>query len=260
MESFYRSITELNDGGVTPVLLTDIDDTLTDEGRLGAPAYSALWRLHEAGIPVVPVTGRPAGWCDCIVREWPVAGVVGENGAFAMYLEDGRRRFEYHPEVDPAASDRLAVLRERVLSEVPESRVAADQTFRLFDLAIDFAEDEPELGLDVAYRIRDICIAEGAEARVSSIHVNAWFGSYNKLSMSIRFLREILDIDEESARKRGVFVGDSPNDEPMFAHFHRSVAVASIGRFRDVLSSHPRFVSDAPGGMGFSEVVKTLLI
>ena len=63
-------------------LLCDIDDTLSTAGRLSAEAYGALERLKEAGLLVVPVTGRPAGWCDHIARMWPVDAVVGENGAF----------------------------------------------------------------------------------------------------------------------------------------------------------------------------------
>ena len=63
-------------------VLADIDDTLTTHGRLHAVAYSALERLREAGLLVIPVTGRPAGWCDHIARMWPVDAVVGENGAF----------------------------------------------------------------------------------------------------------------------------------------------------------------------------------
>ena len=58
-------------------ILMDIDDTLTREGKLLASSYSALWKLKEAGLKVIPVTGRPAGWCDLIAREWPVDGVVG---------------------------------------------------------------------------------------------------------------------------------------------------------------------------------------
>ena len=63
-------------------MLTDIDDTLTTGGRLLSEAYVALERLHDAGLLVIPVTGRPAGWCDHIARMWPVDAVVGENGAF----------------------------------------------------------------------------------------------------------------------------------------------------------------------------------
>mgnify|MGYP000314140842 CR=1 FL=1 len=65
-------------------LLFDIDDTLTTDGRLTAEAYGALEALKRNGRIVVPITGRPAGWCDHIARMWPVDAVVGENGAFTM--------------------------------------------------------------------------------------------------------------------------------------------------------------------------------
>ena len=64
------------------IILTDIDDTLTTDGRLTSAAYGALERLSNSGYKLIPVTGRCAGWCDHIARMWPVDGVVGENGAF----------------------------------------------------------------------------------------------------------------------------------------------------------------------------------
>ena len=80
-------------------VLCDIDDTITTGGKLPAESYAALWRLHEAGYGVIPVTGRPAGWCDLIVRQWPVTAVVGENGAFVYYFRDGHRLTFTHPSV-----------------------------------------------------------------------------------------------------------------------------------------------------------------
>ena len=73
-------------------VLTDIDDTLTSDGRLPAVAYAALEKLRDAGLLVVPVTGRPAGWCDLIARQWPVDAVVGENGAFYFRYDDKARK------------------------------------------------------------------------------------------------------------------------------------------------------------------------
>src|SRR4051812_49397374 len=73
-------------------VFTDIDDTITTDGHLPAAAYAALERLHAAGLAVVPITGRPAGWCDMIARFWPVNGVVGENGAFTFrYDRDAKK-------------------------------------------------------------------------------------------------------------------------------------------------------------------------
>src|SRR3569623_803505 len=73
-------------------VLTDIDDTLTDHGRLPAEVHAALRDLQSAGLIVVPVTGRPAGWCDLIARQWYVDGVVGENGALWFRYDVARRK------------------------------------------------------------------------------------------------------------------------------------------------------------------------
>ena len=171
-------------------VLTDIDDTLTSFGKLTASSYSALWRLKEAGFKVVPVTGRPAGWCDCIVREWPVEGIVGENGAFAFWEEPvgtGERpvlKAMYHPGAVRNDHPVLQGVREKALAGVPGLRDAKDQFARLFDIALDFAEEEPVLPFASAEKARDIALAEGAVAKISSIHVNVWMGNYDKLSMA----------------------------------------------------------------------------
>ena len=106
-------------------VLTDIDDTLTIEGRLPAVAYGALERLREAGLLVVPVTGRPAGWCDHIARMWPVDAVVGENGAFWFRHDrnEGRlmKRYVVNEEERALRRARLGAIAERVLREVPGS-------------------------------------------------------------------------------------------------------------------------------------------
>lgn len=240
-------------------VLTDIDDTLTNNGKLPAEAYSALWRLHDAGIGVIPVTGRSCGWCDLIAREWPAAAVVGENGAVVYYLDDGGfLRVFTHPSVaDPAVHDRLLAVRDACLREVEGCRVAKDQFSRVYDLAIDFAEEEPRLPLSEAERIRAVCERMGARAKVSSIHVNAWFGDYDKLSMAELFLKTVLR--EDDPRGTCLFFGDSPNDEPMFAHFPLTCGVANVKRFADRLTHLPRYVTGLEGGFGFAEAVDLLL-
>ena len=63
-------------------VLTDIDDTLTNNGRLPSASLVAMEKLQAAGIRVIPITGRPAGCCDHMARMWPVDGLVGENGGW----------------------------------------------------------------------------------------------------------------------------------------------------------------------------------
>ncbi|MCL4767246.1 MAG: HAD-IIB family hydrolase [Hyphomicrobiaceae bacterium] len=244
-------------------VLTDIDDTLTEDGRLPPVAYDSMARLEAAGLAVVPVTGRPAGWCDLIARQWPVDGVVGENGAFYFHYDEARRTMvrRYAKTAADRSRDKRALeaIREAVLSEVPGAAVAADQAYREADLAIDFCEDVPALPQEAIARIVAVFERFGATAKVSSIHVNGWFGTYDKLSTSTRFLREVLDLDACADAETIVFVGDSPNDAPMFSHFPNSVGVANVVRFKDVLSAAPRWVTSQPSARGFAELADLLL-
>jgi len=246
-------------------VLMDIDDTLTTAGKLSAAAYTALWQLRGAELRVIPVTGRPAGWCDLIAREWPVDGVVGENGALAFWEEgdfQDRRilRQEFHPNAVRGDHPVLQQIKERVFAEVPGARVARDQFSRLFDIALDFAEEEPVLPLEAARRIQAIALEAGAHAKISSIHVNVWMGDYDKLSMAERFLRRRYGWQGVStALTEVLFVGDSPNDEPMFARFPLACGVANIKRYGELLTHLPAFVSRNESGEGFAEIVRTLL-
>jgi len=70
-------------------LLFDLDDTLLDHGRLPETAYASLFRLRETGLELMCVTDRPAGWGEVLVRQWPIAAAVTENGAFAMVRPPG---------------------------------------------------------------------------------------------------------------------------------------------------------------------------
>jgi HAD superfamily hydrolase (TIGR01484 family) len=244
-------------------LLTDIDDTLTDHGRLPAESYSAMQRLQKSGLVVVPVTGRPAGWCDLIARQWPVDGVVGENGALYFRHLESERRMQRHYARDEAtrAADRLKLdrIRQAVLAEVPGAAVATDQAYREADLAIDFCEDVPPLPRKSIDKIVDIFVRHGATAKISSIHVNGWFGDYDKLTMTRRFFAEALAVDMDAMREAMVFVGDSPNDGPMFDFFPESVGVANVLDFAQDLRHKPRYVTKARGAHGFVELAEALL-
>ena len=249
-------------------VLMDIDDTLTREGKLLASSFDALWKLKEEGLVVVPVTGRPAGWCDLIAREWPVDGVVGENGALAFWEEPSASgasarlpvlKQVFHPDAVRNDHPALERVRRRALAEVAGLRVSKDQFARLFDLALDFAEEDPVLPLSDAAHVKTIAEEEGAVAKVSSIHVNVWMGNYDKLSMAERFLSGRFGWDPVRGSDEVVFVGDSPNDEPMFARFPLACAVANIRRYGDLVKRLPAFVSRSECGEGFAEIAGALL-
>jgi len=244
-------------------VLCDIDDTLTTGGRLTAEAYAAMERLEQAGLQVVPITGRPAGWCDHIARMWPVAAVVGENGAF-FFRYDRSRRVMKRAFADDAATraanrERLRAIATDILRAVPGCAIAADQHYRETDLAIDYCEDVARLPREAVDRIVALMQAHGLTAKVSSIHVNGWFGAYDKLAATRRLVCEELGADLDNTRGFYVFVGDSPNDAPMFAFFPHSIGVANIREFAGRLEHEPRYVTRAAGGAGFREVADFLL-
>jgi HAD superfamily hydrolase (TIGR01484 family) len=242
-------------------LLFDIDDTLTTAGRLTALAYAALERLKSAGRIVVAVTGRPAGWCDHIARMWPVDAVVGENGAFYFCHERGKLLKRYHDaaNVREAKRARLAAIAERILAAVPGSALASDQPYREADLAIDYCEDVPPLPLDAAERIAALMREAGLSAKISSIHVNGWFGGYDKLAMARVLFAEKFGTDLEAANAQFAYAGDSPNDAPMFAFFANSIGVANVARFAGHMTAQPKFVALAEAGAGFAEIAAHLL-
>ena len=243
-------------------VFTDIDDTLTTEGRITADAYGALERLHDAGLRVIAVTGRPAGWCDHIARMWPVDAVVGENGALYMLYDHGARSLRMRSgagEEPNARQRRLASIGERILQAVPGAALASDQPYRLSDLAIDYCEDVPRLSAQAVARIVGLMQAEGMTAKVSSIHVNGWFGAYDKLGMTRTLMRERFDTDLDLLRDEFLFIGDSPNDAPMFAYFPVAVGVANVRDYGTTIAPLPAYATVNRSGAGFVEMTDFLL-
>jgi HAD superfamily hydrolase (TIGR01484 family) len=244
-------------------VFSDIDDTLTTDGQLTVPAYAALADLRAAGLRVVLVTGRPAGWCDHIARMWPVDAVIGENGAFYFWYDARERKLKsrhvFDAGVRAANTAKMAQVRETILREVPGCALASDQFCRLYDLAIDFCEDVPPLPPSAVQRIVDLMESAGMTAKVSSIHVNGWFGRYDKLSMAHHLMRERYGLELDAERERCVFAGDSPNDAPMFAYLPNAVGVANVARFDLPPGQAPAYVTPSACGAGFAELAAALL-
>lgn len=244
-------------------LFTDIDDTLTNDGVLTSIAYESLWKLSENGIKVVPVTGRPAGWCDLIARQWPVEGVIGENGGFFFRYDHRRKKMirNYAIPQSQVARNQLKLKKvgEKILRQVKGSAVSADQFSRQMDLAIDFCEDIPRLSKPKVLQIQKIFQQAGAQAKISSIHVNGWYGSYNKLSQSLVFLKKEFGISGHQALKVCGYVGDSPNDEPLWQFFPHSFGVANVKKFIPDLKFPPRYVTRNEGGQGFKELAQVII-
>lgn len=242
----------------------DIDDTLSSHGKITAEAYQSLWKLKEKGFVVVPITGRPAGWCDQIARFWPVDAVVGENGAFTFYMDrsagrDVRKKFET-PGADPESAKKLKNLHQKIVQRFPFAQTASDQNYREYDLAIDICEDVAPWADGDVKELLTLCHAEGAHAKLSSIHVNTWFGNYDKktgfkswIETGAPGLTRTAPLHDE-----WIYIGDSPNDEPMFEYFTHSVGVANLNRYLAMLKFPPAWITPGESGTGFCEMVNKL--
>lgn len=241
-------------------VLTDIDDTLTHEGAIEPQALDALAALRAAGLPVIAITGRPAGWSEPFAREWPITAIVAENGAVALFMRGGELQIEYAQDEATRThnAQRLAAAARRVLREVPGSTLARDSAGRITDIAIDHSEFAQ---LDEAAIARVVALMqdEGMNATVSSIHVNGWFGDHDKWSGARWIVQRLLGRELAPECARWVYVGDSTNDQLMFEHFPLSVGVANLMRFAAQLHTWPAWISVGERGRGFAEVAQRLL-
>jgi len=258
-----KPLLELDPGSIARArgLFSDLDDTLTSGGLLHAEAFRAMSQLHASGWMIILVTGRPAGWCDHFAHQWPITGVVGENGAFYFYKRFGRVHHHYlqTPTHRRKAQQQLLKLARQAMRLVPGARLAADQPFRATDVGLDYCEEVPRLPAEAVTRLENFFRSAGAQVRTSSLHVNAWFGDHDKLTTSKLFLQEVWNCDLEREKDRFFLIGDSPNDEPMFGFFPLSLGVANLRHLADRLQKLPTYISSASGGEGFAEAARLFL-
>lgn len=242
-------------------LLTDIDDTLTTDGRLGPDAARALDALAAAGVPVLAITGRPAGWSAPMARAWPVAAIVAENGGVMLRRDPQAPDRLRHDFVDDAATRqdharRLAACAQAVLARVPGARLADDSPGRLTDIAVDHSEHH-RLGADAIAQVVATMQAHGLNATVSSIHINGWLGTHDKWSGAAWGVGQALG--RPFTPDDWLYVGDSTNDQRMFEQMRWTVGVANIARFVPQLRWLPAFVTEGARGQGFAELAQRLL-
>jgi HAD superfamily hydrolase (TIGR01484 family) len=241
-------------------LLFDLDDTVLSHGVLTREAYDAIWSLHEAGLRLVAVTGRPSGWGEVIVRQWPINGAVTENGSVHI-VRDGKA-VSVILDGDPAEvadrRSRLDALVADVAKKMPHVKLADDVHARRSDVAWDIAERERLDAAGVA-QLGEMVIAAGARTTRSSVHLHATFERDDKASGAIRFVHREFGDDSSAALHRWAFVGDSGNDAACFAAFKTTFGVENVRAYARVLSVPPRWVAPGKRGAGFAQIAKAIL-
>ena len=238
------------------LIFTDVDDTLTCDGLLPAETYCALYQLKNAGIEVIPVTGASAGWCDCLIKTWPINHIIGENGALTMEKDDHHIVSTFFTKTTAEVERDLSGLMKlgnELSRRYPTVKFTQDQSFRLTDIAFDIGQ-AVTVEETIAEQATEWLVEQGITARRSSIHINAWIGDHSKATAAMSWLNK-RGIDAQNS----LFIGDSPNDESMFEHFPVSVGVANVQRFLGGMSHIPTYVTDNNGGYGFVEMANVLL-
>jgi HAD superfamily hydrolase (TIGR01484 family) len=241
-------------------VFTDVDDTITLDGKLTVEALGALWKLDDAGIKTICVTGGSTGWADIYLRQWPIEAVVSESGAIALFKRNGKYCRWTHPSIDSSTyENKRTNLIKAVMEEVPEARLSSDQFSRIYDVAFDHGTEEPKLNEYLINKIETICKSCGASTAVSSIHINAWFGEYNKKIGTLDFMSDIYEENLKTLIDCSVYIGDAPNDQVMFNTFSLSFAPANIYKKENELIHKPVYVAKRKGGLGFSQIIDEII-
>jgi len=238
-------------------LLFDLDDTLLDHSRLSEAAYSALFRLREAGFECYAVTGRPAGWAAVIVNQWPIQGAVAENGAIAFYTdEDGLHALD---PVQPPERRRRQQLLSRlcvdIQNEFPKLVPADDVSLRRTDFTYDIGEHQL-VPRDRVAQLRGFAEARGASTLASSVHAHVSFDRTDKAAGVVRLIQTLTGLDSTAILSRYAFIGDSENDASCFAAFRHSIGVHNLSGRPTVA---PRFITKHDRGKGFVEAAHALI-
>jgi HAD superfamily hydrolase (TIGR01484 family) len=241
-------------------LLFDLDDTVLTHGVLEREAYGAIWDLRAAGLGLVAVTGRPSGWAEVLVRQWPIDGAVTENGAVFVVREGNGVRVlaDGRDEDVRARRRRLDALVDEARARLPEIALADDVHARRSDVAWDIGE-RVEVSEETVAALGALVVARGARTTRSSVHLHASFERDDKASGALRFLRQRLGADVGRAVSRWGFVGDSANDASCFAALRTTFGVANVRAFAPRVSVPPRWIAPSERGAGFAEIARALV-
>ncbi|GAB4379118.1 MAG: HAD family hydrolase [Elainellaceae cyanobacterium] len=236
------------------LVATDMDGTLTQAGKFTPALLQSLSDLASAGIPVLIVTGRSAGWVNGLVSYLPITGAIAENGGL-FYSQDGVSEEWLVPIANLLEHrQQLAAMFHRLQTEFPHIQESSDNRFRLTDWTFDVQG----LRLEELEQMRDRC------------HKQGWGFTYSTVQCHIKLKQQEKAIGLSEVMQRYfpqyqlsqiITVGDSPNDESLFDSqlFPRSVGVANIRHYADRLTHQPAYVTLAAEAEGFMELAQWLL-
>ena len=236
------------------LVATDMDGTLTSQGKFTASLLQALENLADASIPVLIVTGRSAGWMSGLSAILPIAGALAENGGL-FYPSGTETPVTLTPIPDIVAHrQQLYHIFDQLKSKFPYLQESGDNRFRITDWTFDNRELTP----NDLQTINAFCQESGWSFTYSSIQCHIKPKQQNK---AIGLLKVLTHHFPQYTPEQVVTVGDSPNDESLFdpQYFPVSVGVANVLEYANQLTHKPAYITTFAEGEGFCELAKLLL-
>jgi HAD superfamily hydrolase (TIGR01484 family) len=235
-------------------IATDLDGTLTQAGKFSPELLQALLDLKAAGIQVVIVTGRSAGWVQGLVSYLPIVGAIAENGGLFYANADRPPEILTSHTVGVEYRQQLAQVFHHLQTQFPALQESVDNAFRITDWTFDLKELQPP-DLEA---MQAMCQRQGWGFTYSTVQAHIKPNDQDKATGLLQVLqRHFPDLSVNQL----VTVGDSPNDESLFERdrFPLSVGVANVLHYRDYLHHQPAYVTHAPEVEGFCELAQRLI-
>jgi hydroxymethylpyrimidine pyrophosphatase-like HAD family hydrolase len=251
------------------LVATDMDGTLTDQGRFSTKLLQCLEQFQQQQFPVIVVTGRSAGWVSALAHYLPIAGAIAENGGVFFPATGAQPVLLSAQRVERSA---LAQMFARLQQRYPSLSESTDNPYRLTDWTFDVS------GLsmsDLAW-MNDACAEQGWSFTYSTVQCHIKPQGQEKATGLLQVLRQHfssyfadlasdlapdLALETETLQQQVLTVGDSPNDESLFnpQYFPYSVGVANVQHYLSQMKSTPKWITTSEAIEGFSELTKVLL-
>jgi HAD superfamily hydrolase (TIGR01484 family) len=235
------------------LIATDVDGTLTQQGKFTPKLITAIETLTQAGIEVILITGRSAGWVQALNHYLPVTGAIAENGGlFYSSKNDSPELLVSLSEISQHRQQ-LAEVFNSLKSEFPHLKESTDNRFRLTDWTFD-VEGLSSSQLQI---LAEICHEKDWGFTYSTVQCHIKLKSQDKATGLLKVLSQYFP---KLSTQNILTVGDSPNDESLFnpEKFPHSVGVANILHYTEYLNYKPAYVTTTEEVNGFCELAELL--
>ncbi|MEB3339593.1 HAD family hydrolase [Okeania sp.] len=236
------------------IIATDMDGTLTKNGKFTSDIFVALEKLSVSKIQVLVITGRSAGWVQAIKNYLPIVGAIAENGGLFYPLHSEAP--EILTSIPNIALHRqnLAEVFQYLKSQFPQIEPSLDNQFRLTDWTFDMQD----LSLSELTKMAGICETKGYGFTYSTVQCHIKLLEQDKATGLLQVLSKYFSA---LTTEKIITVGDSPNDESLFqeSKFPLSVGVANVLEYADKLNDQPVYVTSKKEAEGFCELAELIL-